>query len=172
MFLCACAKLACALAKGNPKPDSYVRRKPLEAIRTTNSIQLDWDIHALFERPAVIANHSCDPNLAIVPNRFGAHDFIANQEIFSGVEVTWDYATSEFECFGVSVCLCSAANCRGAAGGFSKLPLDHPMLVSRFYASYLSRGNPAYYPREMDKSQTLSAPSSSNRPAHTAIRRP
>ncbi|ANT54567.1 SET domain-containing protein-lysine N-methyltransferase [Mesorhizobium amorphae] len=109
----------------------------LERIRTTNSIQLNWDVHALFEKPAVIVNHSCDPNLAIVSNRFGAYDFIAIQEIYSDVEVTWDYATSEFECIGISVCLCSAANCRGAAGGFSKLPPDHPMVLSRFYAPYL-----------------------------------
>lgn len=111
----------------------------LERIRTTNSIQLNWNVHALFEKPAVVVNHSCDPNLAIVPNRFGAYDLIAIQEIYSDVEVTWDYATSEFECIGVSVCLCSAANCRGAAGGFSKLPPDHPMLVSRFYAPYLRK---------------------------------
>ncbi|WP_415926976.1 SET domain-containing protein-lysine N-methyltransferase [Mesorhizobium argentiipisi] len=109
----------------------------LEGIRTTNSIQLNWDVHALFEKPAVIVNHSCNPNLAIVPNRFGAYDFIAIREIYSGVEVTWDYATSELECIGISVCLCSAANCRGSAGGFSKLPPDHPMVVARFYAPYL-----------------------------------
>ncbi|MER9191425.1 SET domain-containing protein-lysine N-methyltransferase [Mesorhizobium australicum] len=114
----------------------------LERIRTTNSIQLNWNVHALFEKPAVIANHSCDPNLAIVPNRFGAYDFIAIQEIYSDVEVTWDYATSEFECIGISVvCLCSAANCRGAAGGFSKLPPDHPMVALRFYAPYLETPN-------------------------------
>ncbi len=110
----------------------------LEGIRTTNSIQLDWDVHALFEKPAVLVNHSCCPNLAIVSNRFGAYDFVASQEISSGAEVTWDYAASEFECIGVSVCLCSAANCRGAAGGFSTLPPDHPMLVSGFYAPYLA----------------------------------
>ncbi|WP_352633035.1 SET domain-containing protein-lysine N-methyltransferase [Mesorhizobium sp. M0496] len=115
----------------------------LERIRTTNSIQLDWDIHALFEEPAVLVNHSCDPNLAIVPNRFGAYDFIASQEIISGVEVTWDYAASEIECIGVSVCLCSAANCRRAAGGFSTLPPDHPMLVSGFYAPYLKKPWPS-----------------------------
>ncbi|MEI9426203.1 SET domain-containing protein-lysine N-methyltransferase [Mesorhizobium sp. Cs1299R1N3] len=109
----------------------------LERIRTTNSIQLNWDVHALFEKPAVIVNHSCDPNLAIVPNRFGAYDFIAIREIYSDVEVTWDYATSEFECIGISVCLCGAANCRGGVLGFSKLPPNHPMVVSRFYAPYL-----------------------------------
>ncbi|MER8917369.1 SET domain-containing protein-lysine N-methyltransferase [Mesorhizobium sp. M0761] len=109
----------------------------LEGTRTINSIQLDWNNHALFEKPAVIVNHSCDPNLAIVPNRFGAYDFIAIREIHAAVEVTWDYATSEFNCIGISVCLCSTANCRGAAGGFSKLPPDHPLVVSRFFAPYL-----------------------------------
>ncbi|MER8817333.1 SET domain-containing protein-lysine N-methyltransferase [Mesorhizobium sp. M0965] len=107
--------------------------------RTTNSFQLDWNVHALFQEPAVIVNHSCDPNLAIVPNRFGAYDFVCIEQISSGVEVTWNYATSEFECIGVSVCLCSSENCQGSAGGFSKLPSDHPMLVSGFYAPYLKK---------------------------------
>lgn len=116
----------------------------MEKIRTTNSFQLDWNVHALFQKPAVIVNHSCDPNLAIVPNRFGAYDFVAIEKISSGVEVTWNYATSEFECIGVSVCLCSSQNCQGSAGGFSKLPRDHPMLVSGFYAPYLNR-NPSSF---------------------------
>ncbi|MDX8496105.1 SET domain-containing protein-lysine N-methyltransferase [Mesorhizobium sp. VK22B] len=116
----------------------------MEKIRTTNSFQLDWNVHALFQKPAVAVNHSCDPNLAIVPNRFGAYDFVAIENICSKVEVTWDYATSEFECIGVSVCLCSSQNCRGSAGGFSKLPRDNPMLVSGFYAPYLNR-NPSSF---------------------------
>ncbi|TIL83343.1 MAG: SET domain-containing protein [Mesorhizobium sp.] len=109
----------------------------METTRTTNSFQLDWNVHALFQEPAVIVNHSCDPNLAIVPNRFGAYDFVAIRQISSGAEVTWNYATSEFECMGVSVCLCSSKNCQGSAGGFSTLRPDHPMLVSGFYAPYL-----------------------------------
>ncbi|RUX22374.1 SET domain-containing protein-lysine N-methyltransferase [Mesorhizobium sp. M2A.F.Ca.ET.037.01.1.1] len=72
----------------------------METVRTTNSFQLDWNVHALFHKPAVIVNHCCDPNLAIVPNRFGAYDFVAIQHISSGAEVTWNYATSEFECIG------------------------------------------------------------------------
>lgn len=109
----------------------------METTRTTNSFQLDWNVHALFQEPAVIVNHSCDPNLAIVPNRFGAYDFVAIRRISAEAEVTWNYATSEFECIGVSVCLCSSKNCQGSAGGFSTLPRDHPLLVSGFYAPYL-----------------------------------
>ncbi|MEV8644034.1 SET domain-containing protein-lysine N-methyltransferase [Mesorhizobium ciceri] len=109
----------------------------LETARTTDSIQMERDVHALFEEPAVIINHSCDPNLAIVPNRFGAYDFVAIREIPSGVELTWDYATSEVACLGVSLCLCEAENCRGAAGGFATLPRDHPMIISGLYAPYL-----------------------------------
>ncbi|CDX53574.1 Nuclear protein SET [Mesorhizobium plurifarium] len=111
----------------------------MERVRTTNSFQLDWYVHALFQEPAVIVNHSCGPNLAIVANRFGAYDFIAIEQISSGVEVTWDYATSESECIGVSVCLCASGKCRGSAGGFSGLPRDHPMVVSGYYAPYLKR---------------------------------
>ncbi|CDX37996.1 Nuclear protein SET [Mesorhizobium plurifarium] len=111
----------------------------MERIRTTDSIQLDWDVHALFEEPAVVVNHSCNPNLAILPNRFGAYDFVAIRQIHPDAEVTWDYATSELECVGVSVCLCSAGNCRGAARGFSMLPPDHPLLASGFFAPYLAK---------------------------------
>ncbi|MER8918209.1 SET domain-containing protein-lysine N-methyltransferase [Mesorhizobium sp. M0761] len=110
----------------------------MDRSRTTNSIQLDWNVHALFEEPVVILNHSCDPNLAIVPNHLGAYDFIAVRQIASGDEVCFDYATTESECIGVSVCLCSAANCRGSAAGFDKLPRDHPLVVSGFHAPYLS----------------------------------
>lgn len=111
----------------------------MERTRTTYSLQLDWNVHALFQEPAVIVNHSCDPNLAILPNRFGAYDFVAIRQISSDAEVTWNYATSEYECIGVEVCLCSSKNCQGSAGGFSALPPDHPMLVSGFYAPYLKK---------------------------------
>ncbi|WP_352652925.1 SET domain-containing protein-lysine N-methyltransferase [Mesorhizobium sp. M0162] len=110
-----------------------------EEERTIYSIQIDWNVHATFEEPAVLSNHSCNPNLAIVPNRFGAYDFIAIHEIAEDVEVTWDYATTEFDSIAVQVCLCSSKNCRGAAGGFSTLPPDHPMLSAGFYAPYLQR---------------------------------
>ncbi|WP_156940015.1 SET domain-containing protein-lysine N-methyltransferase [Mesorhizobium sp. LNHC209A00] len=113
----------------------------LEKARTTHSIEIDWNVHALFEEPPVFVNHSCDPNLAIVANRFRAYDFIAVREISPDVELTWDYATSEFESIAVPVCLCAAANCRQAAGGFSTLPPDHPLLLAGFYAPYLKRNS-------------------------------
>ncbi|WP_352809122.1 SET domain-containing protein-lysine N-methyltransferase [Mesorhizobium sp. M0293] len=118
----------------------------MEKARAIYTIQMDWNVHALFEEPTIFSNHSCDPNLAIVPNRFGAYSFIAIREISPDVEVTWDYATSEIECIGVSACLCSAANCRKTVGGFPKLPPDHPLLASAFYAPYLQR-NPRHFPR-------------------------
>lgn len=110
-----------------------------EEERTIYSIQIDWTIHATFEAPVVFSNHSCNPNLAVAPNRFGAYDFIALHEIARDVELTWDYATTEFDSIAVQVCLCSSKNCRGAAGGFSTLPPDHPMLSAGFYAPYLQR---------------------------------
>ncbi|WP_352967957.1 SET domain-containing protein-lysine N-methyltransferase [Mesorhizobium sp. M0871] len=118
----------------------------LEEERTIYSIQIDWNVHATFEKPAVLSNHSCNPNLAIVPNRFGAYDFIAIHEISPGAELTWDYATTEFDSIAVQVCLCSSKNCRGAAGGFSTLPPDHPLLSAGFCAPYLQRPS-ARFPR-------------------------
>lgn len=118
----------------------------IEQERTIYSIQIDWNVHARFEKPAVLSNHSCNPNLAIVPNRFGAYDFIAICEISPEVELTWDYATTEFDSIAVQVCLCSSKNCRGAAGGFSTLPPDHPLLSAGFCAPYLQRPS-ARFPR-------------------------
>ncbi|MES0007815.1 SET domain-containing protein-lysine N-methyltransferase [Mesorhizobium sp. M0062] len=118
----------------------------IEEERTIYSIQTDWNVHATFEEPVVLSNHSCNPNLAIVPNRFGAYDFIAIHEIAHDVELTWDYATTEFDSIAVQVCLCSSNNCRGAAGGFSTLRPDHPMLSAGFYAPYLQRPS-GRYPR-------------------------
>ncbi|MER9625461.1 SET domain-containing protein-lysine N-methyltransferase [Mesorhizobium sp. M0222] len=118
----------------------------IERERTIYTIQTDWDIHAKFEEPAVLSNHSCSPNLAIVQNRFGAYDFIAIHEISRDIELTWDYATTEFDSIAVQVCLCTSKNCRGAAGGFSTLSPDHPLLSAGYYAPYLQR-NSGRFPR-------------------------
>ncbi|MES0076944.1 SET domain-containing methyltransferase [Mesorhizobium sp. M0058] len=121
----------------------------IEKNRTTHSVQLDWNIHALFLRPAVLMNHSCDPNTAVVPNRFGGYDFIAIHNIVCSDELTWDYATTEFDSIAVEVCLCSSKKCRGTAGGFSRLPRDHQLIVTGFYAPYLSEKAPGQFPRRI-----------------------
>ncbi|WP_415926884.1 SET domain-containing protein-lysine N-methyltransferase [Mesorhizobium salmacidum] len=117
-----------------------------EERRTAYSIQMDWNFHALFQEPANLTNHCCDPNLAIVPNRFGAYDFVAIRELSPGVELTWDYATSEFESIAVPVCLCSAADCRQTVGGFSTLPPENALVSAGFYAPYLKQ-NAGPFPR-------------------------
>ncbi|WP_164517423.1 SET domain-containing protein [Tabrizicola piscis] len=110
--------------------------------RTNHSIQLDWNVHANFEEPASLINHSCLPNTFVSPNRFGAYDFIALRAIASGEELSFDYATTEYESIAVPNCACGSPACRGSSGGFSVLDSTHELTAYGFIAPYLLRGTP------------------------------
>jgi hypothetical protein len=114
--------------------------------RTNYSIQLFWDVHANFEEPAIVINHSCGPNVAVSPNRFGAYDFIALVEIKVGDEICFDYATTEYESISVPECSCGAKDCRSRSGGYSLLGEDHQLKEAGLVAPYLSE----------EKTQTVS----------------
>lgn len=64
-------------------------------------------------------NHNCSPNAG-----FRGHiELIALNNIATGEEVTFDYATCLTASFGDMDCLCGAANCRGRVTGEDwKLP--------------------------------------------------
>jgi len=113
--------------------------KPLytEARRTELSIQVSWDRHLLFDRPAVLENHSCNPNCGIRNNSFGGFDFIAMRDIAEGEEITWDYAISEYVSMAGVSCRCGSPDCRGTFGGWSTLPEPIRKKYSDFSASYL-----------------------------------
>lgn len=109
----------------------------LDQERTIYTIQIDHDVHALFTAPAVSINHSCHPNTHVFPNSLGGFDFIALSEISAGSEITFDYATTEYESIAVPNCMCGTAICRGASLGFSRVPDNHPLKVARLVAPYL-----------------------------------
>ncbi|MEL6318163.1 MAG: SET domain-containing protein-lysine N-methyltransferase [Pseudomonadota bacterium] len=120
-----------------------VRGRPVGWVRERDnrSLQMGPDRHALFDEPACLINHSCGPITGVRDNPVGGYDFIALADIPAQTEVTFDYATTEYVSVAVPVCLCGAVNCRGASGGFTTLPSDHPLIGAGFIAGYL-RGEP------------------------------
>jgi hypothetical protein len=61
-------------------------------------------------------NHSCEPN-AVLRGR----TLVAQRDIARGDEVTFDYATTEYEMAEPFACGCGAARCRGLIRGFTAL---------------------------------------------------
>lgn len=110
------------------------------SIRCAHSVQTDWDEHVLMDLPAVLVNHSCNANLGIKKNDFGAYDFFALEHIAEKEELLWDYETVEAEISGWK-CTCGAHNCRGHMKGF-KSHADQVLKVygEEFVAPYLLEG--------------------------------
>ncbi|MEH2279461.1 MAG: amino acid adenylation domain-containing protein [Nostoc sp.] len=93
---------------------------PIEEVleRTIYSFQMDFNLHVNLDEPAVIINHSCDPNTGVRNNQFGGYNFIALEDIEAGKEITWNYETTEYESIAVLGCLCGSLSCRGKTLGF------------------------------------------------------
>lgn len=101
--------------------------------RTTHSFQTATDTHREFDEPARLLNHSCDPNLGIRDNAFGAFDFLALRPIAAGEELTWDYATSEYHSIAVPECHCGATTCRRTITGY-----EHLTAAERFRLTHIA----------------------------------
>ncbi|ODG97495.1 hypothetical protein A4S05_13285 [Nostoc sp. KVJ20] len=86
--------------------------------RTIYSFQMDFNLYVNLDEPAVVINHSCDPNTGVRNNQFGGYDFVALGDIEVGEEITWDYETTEYESIAVRRCLCGSLSCRGKTLGF------------------------------------------------------
>lgn len=93
---------------------------PIEEVpeRTIYSFQIDFNLYVNLDEPAVVINHSCDPNTGVRNNQFGGYDFVALGDIEVGEEITWDYETTEYESIAVRRCLCGSFSCRGKTLGF------------------------------------------------------
>ncbi|MBN3906076.1 MAG: SET domain-containing protein [Nostoc sp. NMS1] len=93
---------------------------PIEEVpqRTIYSFQMDFNLYVNLDEPAIVINHSCDPNTGVRNNQFGGYDFVALGDIEAGKEITWDYETTEYESIAVSRCLCKSLSCRGKTLGF------------------------------------------------------
>lgn len=113
------------------------RRLQTLSYRTTYSVQWDLNTHVIMDEPAIQINHSCDPNLAVRPNRYGAYDFIARRPIRQGEELTFDYASTEQRVVSKIKCLCGAASCRGEFTGFEDLSAEDRSRIDSILADHL-----------------------------------
>ncbi|GAB2795033.1 SET domain-containing protein-lysine N-methyltransferase [Amycolatopsis magusensis] len=114
--------------------------------RTIHSVQTGWNRHVELDRPAVLVNHSCEPNVGIVDNTFDGYDFLALDTIAPGEEITWDNAASEWESIAVPSCLCRSRRCRGASLGYRCLTAAQIAHLGRYTARYLIASPPAPRP--------------------------
>lgn len=101
------------------------------------SIQTDWHKHAIFDKPAILLNHSCSPNLGLRDNQYGAFDYIALRAIKKGEELHWDYCMSEFISISIKECLCNSLHCRKRIDGYKNLPAVIKEKYKNYIAGYL-----------------------------------
>ncbi|MBD0389639.1 MAG: SET domain-containing protein [Nostoc sp. C3-bin3] len=102
------------------KGETVVVGIPTEEVpeRTIYSFQMDFNLYVNLNEPAVVVNHSCDPNTGVKNNQFGGYNFVALGDIEAGEEITWDYETTEYESIAIHRCLCESLSCRGKTLGF------------------------------------------------------
>ena len=91
----------------------------LSAERDSHSVQIDWNMHATMNLPAIMINHCCSANVGVKGNAFNAYDFIALRNVEYGEELLWDYEASEYEIDNFS-CSCGVPNCRKELRGFKE----------------------------------------------------
>ncbi len=94
----------------------YFSNQELEELPIEKARLAYWDNEAQafaigINDPSNYMNHSCQPNLGWK----GEHTLVAIKNILPGEEVTYDYATSDYE--GINgqsqmVCLCGSDQCR------------------------------------------------------------
>lgn len=82
-------------------------------------------------------NHSCSPTtgwggIGIEEGRVGIQ-FVALRRLQPGEEVTFDYATNEYDTAAKNPCRCGSPECRGILHGYRDLPQDRR-------DSYISQG--------------------------------
>ncbi len=108
-------------------------------VRSSHSVQTDWDEHVVMDLPATLINHSCDANVGIRDNDLGAYDFFALTDIMEGEELVWDYNASEWEISTPFQCACGSPRCRGRLRGFKHDGEHIRDAYGPFYASYLKK---------------------------------
>jgi uncharacterized protein len=99
--------------------------------RDSHSVQKDANTHLYLDQPGEIFAHSCEPNLAIRDNEYGAFDFVTIVPVEAGSELCFHYGMSEANSIAVGLCLCGASQCMGRSVGFWELPREHQ---ERLYA--------------------------------------
>lgn len=96
---------------------AFTRDKNIEPERTNGTYN-----------PGHFLNHSCDPNVIVRPTyqqKLPVIEVIARRSIDSGSELTFDYATLEYDVTVAGTpCHCGSALCRGHIHGFKDMPRE------------------------------------------------
>jgi uncharacterized protein len=89
-------------------------------IKRDNPLQVGAHTYYILDAVAVAANHSCEPNAAVVK----VNTLVALRTIEEGEEITYDYSCTvgrENEGW-VMRCRCGSASCRKTIGAWTTLP--------------------------------------------------
>ncbi len=106
--------------KGSIVVSSNLAEPGSKAKPCSHSIQTNVNEHIMMDAPAILINHSCDPNVGVAMqlNEGGSYDFVALRDIQEGEELRFDYETTEYVVGAFEDCMCGADNCRGNIKGF------------------------------------------------------
>jgi len=107
--------------------------------RSRHTMQVDVETHVLPDGVTVLVSHSCEPSCGVlVRPTVREIEVRALRPIRAGEEITFDYATFEYEVENVAApCLCGSAKCRGKVPGFRHLPADVKARYGEYIAEYL-----------------------------------
>ena len=110
---------------------------------TRYTVQVDDDLHV--EVPAEVGlellldryywrflNHSCDPSTVI-----RGREVIARRRIRAWDEITFDYASTEFDMAEPFACRCGSIRCRGEVRGYRHLTAEQRRRVEPYLADFL-----------------------------------
>lgn len=104
----------------------------------SHASQIGENVYVLHAGLISKVNHSCEPNCGIRVNTMGAHDFIAMKEILADDEITFDYATRNYNIDHFpKVCMCGARKCRGSITGWKDLTQFQKMAYFGYLPKYL-----------------------------------
>lgn len=110
-------------------------------LRRDNPLQVGAHTYMILDEVPVAANHSCDPNAAVV----GTNTLVALKNIKVGAEITFDYACTvgrENEGWYMR-CRCGTKKCRQKIGAWTTIPLRRLAAYTRMNAL------PAFVLREL-----------------------
>jgi hypothetical protein len=112
--------------------------------RDRYSLQKDENTHVYVDEPGEIFSHSCEPNLAIRDNYYGAFDFFTVRPVQAGDELSFHYGMSEAISISVAACCCGSARCQGRSVGFWEMTREEQAAlvqlgVSTFLQSWYNR---------------------------------
>lgn len=110
-------------------------------LRRDNPLQIGGSAYIILDPVPVAANHSCDPNAAVIKT----NTLVAIKTISEGEEITYDYACvvgTENEGWQMN-CRCGSKKCRKKIGAWTTIP------PSRFALYKKIKALPVFVLREM-----------------------